>query len=78
MPEFITRRTRLLAAIQGHGRPVTTQLAEQLLADTWPSYGRNTARKDLRGLVQQGHLTAVDVDGRRIYHPIRTSHTGNQ
>jgi len=69
MPEFATRRRLLLAAIQGHGRPLTTQLAAQLLAGTWESYGRNTARKDLRGLVQQGHLTAVDVDGRRVYHP---------
>lgn len=71
MPEITTRRTRLLAAIHGHGRPLTTQLAAQLLADAWPSYGRNTARKDLRGLARAGLLTAVDIEGRRVYHPIR-------
>ncbi|MFR9796178.1 hypothetical protein ACL02U_09780 [Streptomyces sp. MS06] len=70
--ETLTRRTRLLAAIRAHGRPVTTQLAERLLAGAWPTYGRNTARKDLRGLARSGLLAAVDVDGRRIYHPIST------
>jgi hypothetical protein len=68
MPDSITRRTWLLAAIRAHGRPVTTQLAAQLLAGTWPTYGRNTARKDLRGLARCGHLTPADIDGRRLYH----------
>ncbi|MGY5048241.1 hypothetical protein ACWDE0_21815 [Streptomyces sp. 900105755] len=70
MAELATRRGHLLAAIRAHGRPVTTQLAAQLLTGTWATYGRNTARKDLRGLARSGQLTAVDVDGRRIYHPI--------
>lgn len=65
-----TRRTLLLAAIKAHGRPVTTQLAARLLTGMWPTYGRNTARKDLRALVGRGHLTAVDLDSRRVYHPI--------
>lgn len=69
MDETLTRRAHLLAAIRAHGRPVTTQLAEQLLTGVWPTYGRNTARMDLRGLARDGHLTAVDIDGRRIYHP---------
>ncbi|MFG2372611.1 hypothetical protein ACGFY9_14170 [Streptomyces sp. NPDC048504] len=69
MPEFTTRRRLLLAAIHDHGRPLTTQLAAQMLAGTWESYGRNTARKDLRGLTRAGLLTAVDIDGRRVYHP---------
>lgn len=74
----ITRRSELLAAITAHGRPVTTQLAAQLLTNAWPTYGRNTARKDLRGLTRNGLLAAADVDGRRVYHPIRTQHTGDQ
>lgn len=72
MPEQITRRAQLLAAIRRHGRPVTNELAQQLLAGTWTPYGRNTARKDLRGLARAGHLTAADVQGRRIYHPAST------
>jgi hypothetical protein len=65
----LTRRAHLLAAIRTHGRPVTTGLAEQLLAGTWPTYGRNTARKDLRGLNRAGLLVSADVDGRRVYRP---------
>ncbi|GAB2731476.1 hypothetical protein [Streptomyces bullii] len=76
MPDLTTRRQQLLAAIRQHGRPVTTQLAEQLLTGTWPTYGRNTARKDLRGLARCGHLTAVDIDGRRLYHPTTTREDG--
>ncbi|NUS78435.1 MAG: hypothetical protein HOV70_19860 [Streptomyces sp.] len=72
MADILTRRGHLLAAIRTHGRPVTSGLATQLLAGTWPAYGRNTARKDLRGLARDGHLLAVDVDGRRIYHPTST------
>lgn len=70
MPEQITRRGYLLAAIQQHGRPVTTQLAEQMLVGSpWPTTGRRTAAKDLRALARRGHLTAFDADGRRIYQP---------
>jgi hypothetical protein len=70
MPELITRREYLLAAVKEFGRPVTTQLAEELLADSpWPTTGRNTARKDLRGLAKRGHLVPVDTDQGRIYHP---------
>lgn len=65
-----TRRAYLLAAITAHGRPVTTQLAEQLMTDSpWPTAGRNTVRKDLRGLARNGCLLAVDVDRGRVYHP---------
>jgi hypothetical protein len=68
MADQITRRGYLLAAIEGHGRPVTTQLAEQLLAGSaWPTYGRRTACKDLRALARNGHLTAAEVDGRHVY-----------
>ena len=69
MPEQIFRRDCLLNAIAAYGRPVTTGLAERLLAGTWPTYGRRTAYKDLRALARRGHLTAADVDGRRIYTP---------
>lgn len=69
----LTRRGYLLAAIQQHGRPVTTQLAEQLMTGSpWPTAGRNTLRKDLRGLARHGHLAPVDTDQGRIYH----LHTG--
>lgn len=77
MPEQ-TRRGFLLAAVEEHGRPVSTSLAEQLLAGSpWPTARRNTARKTLRGLAREGHLTAVDIDGRRLYHPI-SQHTGDR
>jgi hypothetical protein len=69
----LSRRAYLLAAIRQHGRPVTTQLAEQLMTDSpWPTAGRNTARKDLRGLARSGHLTAADINGRRTYNPTST------
>lgn len=68
MPELTTRRAYLLAAVKEYGRPVTTQLAEDLMADSpWPTTGRNTARKDLRGLAKHGHLVPVDTDQGRIY-----------
>ncbi|NUS79124.1 MAG: hypothetical protein HOV70_23390 [Streptomyces sp.] len=68
MAETPTRRTYLLAAIAADGRPVTTQLAEQLMADSpWPTARRNTTRKDLRGLARAGLLTACDTAGRRTY-----------
>jgi hypothetical protein len=73
----IARRAYLLAAIKQQGRPVTTQLAAQLMTDsTWPTAGRNTIRKDLGALTRDGHLTAVDVDLRRIYHPAITGEDG--
>ncbi|MGW2582981.1 hypothetical protein ACWCYZ_16870 [Streptomyces virginiae] len=66
----MTRREWLLAALQQTDHPVTTHEAEQLLAQSpWPSSGRNTARKDLRGLARRGLLAAVDADGRRAYLP---------
>ena len=64
----ISRRAYLLAAIRSHGRPVTTQFAEQILAASPWGCHRNTARKDMRAFVRDGHLTAVDIDGRRTYH----------
>ena len=65
-----TRRAYLLAAVREYGRPVTTQFAEQVMADSpWPTTGRNTARKDLRGLAKRGYLAPVDTDQGRIYHP---------
>lgn len=77
MPEQTTRRQYLLAAIQQHGRPVTTGLAEQLMADSpWPTTKRNTARKDLRGLARSGLLAVgQDPEGRTTYH-LTTQHTG--
>lgn len=68
--ELLTRRGYLLAAIRADGRPVTSQRAAQLLAASpWPTTGRNTARKDLRGLARAGLLAPIDVDGRRAYDP---------
>ncbi|MEV5957240.1 hypothetical protein AB0M11_26325 [Streptomyces sp. NPDC051987] len=77
MAEHFTRRGHLLAAIRAYGRPVTTQLAAQLLAGTWPTYGRNTARKDLRGLARAGLLTPADIDDRRLYH-LNQTHPGDR
>ena len=65
-----TRREYLLAAVTEYGGEVTTQVAEELMADSpWPTAGRNTHRKDLRGLARDGRLTAQDraQDGRRVY-----------
>lgn len=68
MPDLITRRAYLLAAIRAHGRPVSTQLAERLMAGSpWPTAGRNTVRKDLRGMARSGHLTPGLCNGRTIY-----------
>ncbi|MFI0236377.1 hypothetical protein [Streptomyces sp. NPDC016845] len=77
MPEQITRRGYLLAAIQQHGRPVTTQLAARLLVGSpWPTTGRRTACRDLRALARRGHLTAADIDGRRTYQLTTTGEDG--
>ncbi|MGW7435659.1 hypothetical protein [Streptomyces sp. NPDC054849] len=66
----MTRREWLLAAVQQTGHPVTTHEAELLLAGSpWPTSGRNTARKDLRGLSRRGLLAAVHAEGRRAYLP---------
>jgi hypothetical protein len=66
--DLTTRREYLLAAVQQHGRPVTTGLAEQLMADSpWPTTKRNTARKDLRALADRGLLIPVEQEGRRSY-----------
>ncbi|MFB7461224.1 hypothetical protein [Streptomyces sp. NPDC056188] len=68
MPETITRRGYLLDAIRAAGQPVTTAQAEQLMAGSpWPTAGRNTVRKDLRGLARAGLLTAAKAKGRRFY-----------
>lgn len=70
MSTVVTRRAWLATAIQGTAAPVTTQRAAELLAvSPWPTAGRNTARKDLRALVQRGFLIAADTDGRRTYTP---------
>ncbi|ELP62829.1 hypothetical protein PV735_11200 [Streptomyces turgidiscabies] len=70
MPDTITRRAYLLAAVTANGCPVTTARAEQLLAASpWPTSGRNTARKDLRALAARGFLRPGQADGRRVYHP---------
>ncbi|MFF0512477.1 hypothetical protein [Streptomyces sp. NPDC004250] len=77
MRDLPTRRDYLLAAITADGRPVTTALAEQLMADSpWPTARRNTTRKDLRSLAKAGLLTATDAAGRRTYQ-LTTQHTGN-
>ncbi|MEU5595718.1 hypothetical protein [Streptomyces sp. NPDC020298] len=66
-----TRRDWLLAAIRAAGQPITTHDAELLLADSpWPTAGRNTVRKDLRGLARNGRLdTGTTATGRRLYIP---------
>lgn len=77
MADLLTRRQYLYAAIQADGHPITTARAARLMADSpWPTTGRNTTRKDLRGLHRAGLLAATDTDGRRTYHAT-TQHTGN-
>lgn len=78
MADLLTRRAYLLAAVQQHGRPVTTGLAEQLMADSpWPTTKRNTARKDLRALAGRGLLTVgQDPEGRTTYHLITSTKGG--
>lgn len=64
-----SRREYLLAAVKAYGRPITTRLAEELMTDSpWPTAGRNTLRKDLRGLASRGDLVPVETDQGRIYH----------
>lgn len=73
----ISRREYLLAAIRADGQPVTSQRAALLLAASpWPTTGRNTARKDLRGLARAGLLAAETVDNRRTYRPTTTGEDG--
>lgn len=70
MPDLITRRDWLAAAVQTETTPVTTQRAAELLTTSpWPTAGRNTARKDLRALTARGVLAATDHNGRRTYTP---------
>ncbi|MGW3192162.1 hypothetical protein ACWDBT_30460 [Streptomyces ardesiacus] len=78
MAEPTTRREYLYAAVQQHGRPVTTALAEQLMADSpWPTTKRNTARKDLRALAGRGLLlVGQDPEGRTTYHLITSTKGG--
>ncbi|CAL9314220.1 MULTISPECIES: hypothetical protein [unclassified Streptomyces] len=78
MADLLTRREYLYAAVRKHGRPVTTGLAEQLMADSpWPTTKRNTARKDLRALAGRGLLiVGQDVEGRTTYHLISTTTKG--
>lgn len=75
MADLTTRREYLYAAVQQHGRPVTTGLAEQLLADSpWPTARRNTTRKTLRGLARAGLLAVgQDPEGRTTYHLTSTT-----
>ncbi|MFE0808163.1 hypothetical protein ACFW34_11855 [Streptomyces sp. NPDC058848] len=70
MADLLTRREYLYAAVREHGRPVTTGLAEQLMADSpWPTAKRNTTRKTLRGLARSGLLAiGQGPDGRTTYH----------
>ena len=65
-----SRREVLLAAIQHHDRPVSTEFAVRLLDGTEWATGRNTVRKQLRGLARAGLLAPVDTDQGRVYHPI--------
>jgi Fe2+ or Zn2+ uptake regulation protein len=76
--DLTTRREYLYAAVQQHGRPVTTGLAEQLLAGSpWPTARRNTTRKTLRGLAKQGLLAiGQDPEGRTTYHLITSTKGG--
>jgi hypothetical protein len=80
MPDLIYRRDWLLAAIRAESRPVRTADAERLLAGSpWPTSGRNTCRKDLRGLARRGLLTAATDDHGRIhYGPTRINLSGDQ
>ncbi|MEU3160046.1 hypothetical protein ABZ753_21695 [Streptomyces griseoincarnatus] len=73
MAEYPTRRAYLAAAITAAGGPVTTEAAVQLLDGSPYPAGRNTVRKQLRGLARSGLLTAVTADGRTAYHPISTT-----
>ncbi|MFE9125082.1 hypothetical protein ACFYOF_06600 [Streptomyces sp. NPDC007148] len=73
----ISRRAYLLAAIRADGRPVTTNGAAQLMDDSpWPTSGRNTTRKDLRGLAKAGLLTVQVTDGRHTYQLATTGEDG--
>lgn len=69
MHDLTTSAAFLLDAIRATGGPVSTADAERILATGGRSCHRNTARKKLRTLARAGHLTAADIDGRRLYHP---------
>jgi Fe2+ or Zn2+ uptake regulation protein len=63
-----TRRAYLHTVLQTAGHPVTTETAVQLLDGRPYAAGRNTVRKQLRGLARAGHLTITAVDGRTTYY----------
>jgi hypothetical protein len=70
MPELLTSRAFLLAAIRAAGAPVRTSDAERMLSDSSWSCHRNTARKRLRTLTRAGLLAAgTDDKGHRVYAP---------
>jgi hypothetical protein len=68
-----SRRTYLHAALQAAGTPVTTEGAVQLLDGSPYAAGRNTIRKQLRGLARTGLLTVTTDGGRTTYHLISTT-----
>ncbi|MGW2937629.1 hypothetical protein ACWDA7_38790 [Streptomyces sp. NPDC001156] len=76
--ELNTRRSWLLKALTAAGQPVRTGDAERLMAESpWPTTGRNTTRKDLRGLARAGLLTkSTDAQGRTSYDPTTSTNTG--
>ncbi|MFD8254676.1 hypothetical protein [Streptomyces werraensis] len=68
-----TRRAYLHTVLQTAGHPVTTETAVQLLDGSPYAAGRNTVRKQLRGLARSGLLTVTTRDGRTTYHLISTT-----
>ena len=73
MADFPNRRAYLAAAITAAGGPVTTEAAVQLLDGSPYAAGRNTIRKQLRGLARTGLLTVTTDGGRTTYHLISTT-----
>jgi Fe2+ or Zn2+ uptake regulation protein len=68
-----TRRAYLHTVLQTAGHPVTTETAVQLLDGSPYAAGRNTIRKQLRGLARTGLLTITAANGRTTYHLISTT-----
>lgn len=73
MAEHPTRRVYLHTVLQTAGHPVTTETAVQLLDGSPYAAGRNTIRKQLRGLARTGLLTVTTDGGRTTYHLISTA-----